>query len=82
MLNSKSTYSKKAGVSAELMLAQLVAHHEDVGSAQELLTKQLVKNNNEEGFYRLIDYHLAEAEEGRAKDSLTTLQSMVGEQRS
>ncbi|MFA0569819.1 lipopolysaccharide assembly protein LapB [Vibrio gallaecicus] len=72
--------TKKAGVSAELMLAQLVAHHENTGSAQELLTKQLVKNPTMKGFYRLIDYHLAEAEEGRAKDSLTTLQSMVGEQ--
>ena len=72
--------AKKAGVSAELMLAQLVAHHENTGSAQELLTKQLVKNPTMKGFYRLIDYHLAEAEEGRAKDSLTTLQSMVGEQ--
>lgn len=72
--------AKKAGVSAELMLAQLVAHHENIGSAQELLTKQLVKNPTMKGFYRLIDYHLAEAEDGRAKDSLTTLQSMVGEQ--
>ncbi|MDH6019728.1 lipopolysaccharide assembly protein LapB [Vibrio splendidus] len=76
----KACIQNKAGVSAELMLAQLVAHHEDVGSAQELLTKQLVKNPTMKGFYRLIDYHLAEAEEGRAKDSLTTLQSMVGEQ--
>ena len=76
----RACISKKAGVSAELMLAQLVAHHEDVGSAQELLTRQLIKNPTMKGFYRLMDYHLAEAEDGRAKDSLTTLQSMVGEQ--
>ncbi|MBW3694613.1 lipopolysaccharide assembly protein LapB [Vibrio sp. T187] len=76
----RACINKKAGVSAELMLAQLVAHHEDVGSAQDLLTRQLIKNPTMKGFYRLMDYHLAEAEDGRAKDSLTTLQSMVGEQ--
>ncbi len=58
------------------MLAQLVAHHENVGgAAQELLTKQLLKNPTMKGFYRLIDYHIAEAEDGRAKDSLSTLQA-------
>ncbi len=72
--------SKEAGVSAELMLAELVAAHESVGAAQDLLTRQLIKNPTMKGFYRLMDYHLAEAEEGRAKQSLTTLQSMVGEQ--
>jgi lipopolysaccharide biosynthesis regulator YciM len=72
--------NKKAGVSAELMLAQLVAHHEGVASAQTLLTRQLLKNPTMKGFHRLMDYHLAEAEEGRAKASLSTLQAMVGEQ--
>lgn len=72
--------NKKAGVSAELMLAQLVAHHDSVAAAQELLTRQLIKNPTMKGFYRLMDYHLTEAEEGRAKESLTTLQAMVGEQ--
>lgn len=76
----RACISKKAGVSAELMLAQLVAHHESVGAAQELLTRQLIKNPTMKGFYRLMDYHLAEAEDGRAKESLTTLQAMVGEQ--
>lgn len=69
-----------AGVSAELMLAQLVAQHDGVASAQELLTRQLVKNPTMKGFYRLIGYHIAEAEEGRAKASLSTLQKLVGEQ--
>ncbi|MBY7944062.1 lipopolysaccharide assembly protein LapB [Vibrio fluvialis] len=72
--------SNKAGVSAELMLAQMVAQHDGVASAQELLTRQLVKNPTMKGFYRLIDYHIAEAEEGRAKESLSTLQKLVGEQ--
>ncbi|ASG03338.1 lipopolysaccharide assembly protein LapB [Vibrio anguillarum] len=70
----------EAGVSAELMLAQLVAQHDGAGAAQELLTRQLVKNPTMKGFYRLIDYHLIGAEEGRAKESLSTLQKLVGEQ--
>ncbi len=62
------------------MLAHLVAQHDGMDSAQEVLTRQLLKNPTMKGFYRLIDYHLAEAEEGRAKESLTTLQKLVGEQ--
>lgn len=76
----RSCIVNKAGVSAELMLAQMVAQHEGAGAAQELLTRQLVKHPTMKGFYRLMDYHLAEAEEGRAKASLGTLQRLVGEQ--
>ncbi|EGU45533.1 tetratricopeptide repeat protein [Vibrio ichthyoenteri ATCC 700023] len=72
--------ASKAGVSAELMLAQLVAQHDGAGAAQELLTRQLVKNPTMKGFFRLMDYHLINAEEGRAKESLATLQKLVGEQ--
>jgi lipopolysaccharide assembly protein B len=69
-----------AGASSELMLANLVARFEGMPAALDLLTRQLLKNPTMKGFYRLIDYHLAEAEEGRAKQSLSALQSMVGEQ--
>ncbi|OLQ90537.1 lipopolysaccharide assembly protein LapB [Vibrio panuliri] len=72
--------ANKSGVSAELMLAQLVAQHDGSGAAQELLTRQLVKNPTMKGFFRLMDYHLMNAEEGRAKESLATLQKLVGEQ--
>ncbi|PJC88145.1 lipopolysaccharide assembly protein LapB [Vibrio sp. HA2012] len=72
--------NKNAGASAELMLAQLVAKHDGIATAQTLLTRQLLKNPTMKGFYRLMDYHLAEAEDGRAKDSLNTLRAMVGEQ--
>ncbi|WED22708.1 lipopolysaccharide assembly protein LapB [Vibrio sp. JC009] len=76
----RACIERNAGVSAELMLAQQVAHHEGVAAAQTLLTRQLLKNPTMKGFHRLMDYHLAEAEEGRAKDSLSTLQALVGEQ--
>lgn len=42
--------ANKAGVSAELMLAQLVAQHEGIAAAQEILTRQLVKNPTMKGF--------------------------------
>lgn len=70
----------KAGATAELMLSNMVAKHENTGEALELMTTQLIKNPTMKGFYRLMDYHLSEAEEGRAKDSLTALQILVGEQ--
>lgn len=72
--------NRKTGASAELMLAQILAKHEGIAKAQTMMTAQLEKNPTMKGFYRLIDYHIAEAEEGRARDSLTTIQSMVGEQ--
>lgn len=71
---------QKAGVSVDLLLAQLLVKPENYSAALELLTRQLVKNPTMKGFYRLMDYHILEAEEGRAKESLTTLKNMVGEQ--
>ncbi len=62
------------------MLAQLVAQHDGIAETQEILTRQLVKNPTIKGFFWLIEYHIAEAEEGRAKASLSTLQRLVGEQ--
>jgi len=70
----------KAGATAELMLSNLVASHETTGDALDLMTRQLIKNPTMKGFYRLMDYHLSEAENGRAKESLTALQVLVGEQ--
>ncbi|UJF19975.1 lipopolysaccharide assembly protein LapB [Vibrio sp. SS-MA-C1-2] len=70
----------KAGATAELQLAEMIDHTQGVGVAQSFLTKQLVKNPTMKGFYHLMDYHLEEAEDGRAKESLTTLRKLVGEQ--
>lgn len=69
-----------AGASAELMLADEIARLEGSVPAQSFMTRQLTKNPTMKGFYQLMDYHLAEAEEGRAKESLSTLRALVGEQ--
>lgn len=76
----KEAISKGAGASAELMLSNLIAKHEGVALAQGYMTKQLLKNPTMKGFYRLMGYHTDEAEDGRAKASLTSLQTLVGEQ--
>ncbi|ARR49559.1 lipopolysaccharide assembly protein LapB [Photobacterium damselae subsp. damselae] len=86
--NSESTWLKylqlcverKVGATAELMLADEIAHREGPVMAQTFMTRQLQKNPTMRGFYQLMDYHLDEAEEGRAKESLTSLRHLVGEQ--
>lgn len=76
----KACIDRKSGATAELMMADLISRHENLEVAQSFMTKQLVKNPTMKGFYRLMDYHLLEAEDGRAKVSLSTLRSLVGEQ--
>ncbi|MGF1763437.1 lipopolysaccharide assembly protein LapB [Aliivibrio kagoshimensis] len=76
----KACIDKKSGATAELMMSDLISRHENLEVAQGFMTKQLVKNPTMKGFYRLMNYHLLEAEEGRAKKSLTMLRSLVGEQ--
>ncbi|MGF1791198.1 lipopolysaccharide assembly protein LapB [Photobacterium profundum] len=70
----------KAGSTAELMLADEIYKREGAILAQTFMTRQLTKNPTMKGFYQLMDYHLDEAEEGRAKESLTSLRHLVGEQ--
>ncbi|KEY90941.1 rotidine 5'-phosphate decarboxylase [Candidatus Photodesmus blepharus] len=72
--------ARKAGVSAVLMLSQLLAKHEDIGAAKDLLTSQLIANPTIKGFYRLMDYHLETIEEGRLKESFNTLHKLLAEQ--
>lgn len=65
---------------AELMLADLIESRTGRDAAQNYMYRELIKHPNLKGFYRLMHYHVADAEEGRAKESLLLLQNMVGEQ--
>ncbi|WP_087017855.1 lipopolysaccharide assembly protein LapB [Thaumasiovibrio subtropicus] len=76
----KAAVDAKAGATTELKLAEFIAREQGGETAQTFLTRQLVKNPTMKGFYRLMDYHLEEAEEGRAKESLSSLRGLVGEQ--
>ncbi len=65
---------------AELMLADMVEKDNGLDAAQYYLYRELLKHPNLKGFYRLMDYHVADAEQGKAKESLLLLRNMVGEQ--
>ena len=71
---------ENAGATAELMLAQILEQREGVEVAQNYVTRQLERHPTMRVFHKLMDYHLNEAEEGRAKESLGVLRNMVGEQ--
>ena len=71
---------ENAGATAELLLAQILEQREGVEAAQYYVTRQLELHPTMRVFHKLMDYHLNEAEEGRAKESLGVLRNMVGEQ--
>ncbi len=64
---------ENAGATAELMLAQILEQREGVEAAQNYVTRQLERHPTMRVFHKLMDYHLNEAEEGRAKESLGVL---------
>ena len=71
---------ENTGATADLMLAQILEQREGAESAQNYVTRQLERHPTMRVFHKLIDYHITEAEEGRAKESLGVLRHMVGEQ--
>jgi len=71
---------ENTGAYAELMLADVVQEHEGSDTAQIYITRQLQRHPTMRVFHKLMDYHLNDAEEGRAKESLMVLRDMVGEQ--
>lgn len=71
---------ENTGAAAELMLAEVLEQNEGIEAAQVYVGRQLQRHPTMRTFYRLMDYHLAEAEEGRAKESLQLLRDLVGEQ--
>ena len=62
------------------MLGQVIEAQEGLEAAQVYVSRQLQRHPTMRVFHRLIDYHLAEAEDGRARESLQLLRDMVGEQ--
>ncbi len=71
---------ENTGAVADLMLADIVEQRDGQDTAQMLITRQLQRQPTMRVFHKLMDYHLQEAEEGRAKESLMVLRDMVGEQ--
>ncbi|MCC8378605.1 lipopolysaccharide assembly protein LapB [Xenorhabdus sp. PB30.3] len=71
---------ENCGAIAEIHLADIIEQKEGRDTAQVYINRQLERHPTMRLFYRLMDYHLADAEEGRAKESLLLLRNMVGEQ--
>ena len=76
----KRCVDENTGSSAELMLADIVQQEEGREVAQLYINRQLQRHPTMRVFHHLMDYHLADAEEGRAKECLVLLRDMVGEQ--
>ncbi|MFZ4835440.1 lipopolysaccharide assembly protein LapB [Rouxiella sp. Mn2063] len=76
----KRCVDENTGASAELMLAEVIYHNEGRDVAQVYMNRQLQRHPTMRVFYHLMDYHLADVEEGRAKESLVLLRDLVGEQ--
>lgn len=68
---------KGAGASVELRMADLIWQAQNEAMAQTFLSRQLTKNPTMRGFHKLMELHVAQAEEGRAKTSLTMLKELV-----
>ncbi|PKH26821.1 lipopolysaccharide assembly protein LapB [Enterobacterales bacterium CwR94] len=71
---------ENTGAVAELYLADIIEQHEGGEVAQLYINRQLQRHPTMRVFHRLMDFHLSEAEDGRAKESLMVLRDMVGEQ--
>ena len=76
----KRCVEENTGATADLMLAEIIEQHEGRDVVQVYINRQLQRHPTMRVFYRLMDYHLADAEDGRAKESLLLLRDMVGEQ--
>lgn len=76
----KRCVEENTGATAELMLADILEQKEGAEVAQVYINRQLQRHPTMRVFHRLMDFHLHEAEDGRAKESLLVLRDMVGEQ--
>ncbi|CAK9885109.1 MAG: Lipopolysaccharide assembly protein B [Candidatus Erwinia impunctatus] len=76
----KHCVNENAGADAELYLSDIIEQDEGGEVAQLYINRQLQRHPTMRGFYRLMEFHLQEAEEGRAKESLLVLRDLVGEQ--
>ncbi|KAB8313626.1 lipopolysaccharide assembly protein LapB [Erwinia endophytica] len=76
----KRCVEENTGAVAELYLSDVIERDEGGDVAQLYINRQLQRHPTMRVFHRLMDYHLNEAEDGRAKDSLIVLRDMVGEQ--
>ena len=71
---------KQAGVTATIMLANIIADKEGVQKAEQFVLTQLQIQPTMKGFHQLMAFHLKDAEQGNARESLAFLRKLVSEQ--
>lgn len=76
----KHCVEENIGATAELYLCDIIEKKEGSDVAQLFINRQLQRHPTLRVFHRLMNFHLQEAEDGRAKESLLGLRDMVGEQ--
>ncbi|CUX96642.1 lipopolysaccharide assembly protein LapB [Candidatus Doolittlea endobia] len=76
----KLCVEENVGSTAELLLTDIIEREQGSEIAQCYINQQLRQHPTMRMFHRLINFHLIEVEDGRAKESLQTLRDMVGEQ--
>lgn len=76
----KRCVEENTGSAAELLLTDIIEREQGPEVAYGYINQQLRQHPTMRMFHRLMNFHLSEAEDGRAKESLQTLRDMVGEQ--
>lgn len=76
----KRCVEEDSGSAAELLLTDIIEREQGPEVAQSYINQQLRQYPTMRMFHRLMNFHLSEAEDGRAKESLQTLRDMVCEQ--
>lgn len=72
--------ASKPVATAVTMLADIIAQENDNATAEQFLRISLNTNPTMKAFHKLIDLHIQDADEGKARESLVMLKKMVREQ--
>lgn len=76
----KRCVEENTGSAAELLLTDIIEREQGPEMAYGYINQQLRQHPTMHMFHRLMNFHLNEGGNGRAKESLQTLCDMVGEQ--
>ena len=71
---------KGAGVATLIAKIEIIRPRISQNELEKMMTEHLIRKPSISGFYRLMSFQLQDAEDGRAKDSLSHLRLLVGEQ--
>jgi len=71
---------KGAGIATLIAKIEIIRPSLSQNQLEKMVTDHLIRRPSVQGFHHLMGFQLSDAEEGRAKDSLSHLRLLVGEQ--